>query len=233
MAYQRTPYVESKRAEARQRLVQAAVALIERGGWREVQMSAVAAEAGLSTGAVYLHFPSKTDLLAEVYRTQAGTELHVLTLIAGQPVPAADRLRAGINAFAQRALKNPRLAYAIALEPTDIDVEEVRLQFHREFGVQFRRILDSGVAAGEFTIADTRVAAACIFGGIVESLMGPLGATALAGGKAASAKRQPDATALVDGVVAFCFHGLGKPVPRKPAVASKRRAAGRAGRAKG
>jgi AcrR family transcriptional regulator len=64
MAYQRTPYVESKRAEARQRLVQAAVALMERGGWREVQMSAVAAEAGLSTGAVYLHFPSKIDLLA-------------------------------------------------------------------------------------------------------------------------------------------------------------------------
>ncbi|HEY6355019.1 MAG TPA: TetR/AcrR family transcriptional regulator [Burkholderiaceae bacterium] len=222
MAYQRTPYVESKRAEARQRLVQAAVALIERGGWREVQMSAVAAEAGLSTGAVYLHFPSKTDLLAEVYRTQVGTELHVLTQIAEQPVPAADRLRAGINAFAQRAMKSPRLAYALALEPTDIEVEEVRLDFHREFGVQFRRILDSGVAAGEFTIADTRVAAACIFGGIVESLMGPLGATAIIGGKAARAKRPPDATALVDGVLAFCFHGLGKPAPRGVASASKR-----------
>src|SRR5262245_47838577 len=142
MAYQRTPYVESKRAEARQRLVEAAVALIERGGWREVQMSAVAAEAGLSTGAVYLHFPSKTDLLSEVYRTQVGTELHVLALIAEQSVPATDRLRAGINAFAQRALKNPRLAYALALEPTDIEVEEVRLQFHTEFGQLFRRILD-------------------------------------------------------------------------------------------
>jgi len=232
MAYQRTPYVESKRAEARQRLVQAAVALIERGGWREVQMSSVAAEAGLSTGAVYLHFPSKTDLLAEVYRTQAGTELHVLTLIAEQPVPAADRLRAGINAFAQRALKNPRLAYAIALEPTDIEVEEVRLHFHREFGVQFRRILDSGVAAGEFTISDTRVAAACIFGGIVESLMGPLGATALASGKAAHAKRPPDATALVDGVLAFCFHGLGKPVPRPRTSTSSRRTGKRMGRSR-
>jgi hypothetical protein len=78
------------------------------------------------------------------------------------------------------------------------------------------------------------VAAACIFGGIVESLMGPLGATALAGGKAAaSTKRQPDATALVEGVVAFCFHGLGKPVPRRPTAAPKRQAASRAGRAKG
>src|SRR5262245_36640281 len=211
MPYQRTPYVESKRAEARQRLVQAAVALMERGGWREVQMSAVAAEAGLSTGAVYLHFPSKTDLLAEVYRTQAGAELHVLTLIAGQAVSATERLRAGINAFAQRALRNPRLAYALVLEPTEADVEEVRLRFHAEFALQFRRILDDGVAAGEFSIADTGVAAACIFGSIVESLMSPLGAVARGTGKAVRNRRSDEPAALVDGVVAFCFHGLGMP----------------------
>ena len=222
MAYQRTPYVESKRAEARQRLVQAAVALMERGGWREVQMSAVAAEAGLSTGAVYLHFPSKIDLLAEVYRTQAGTELHVLTMIAGQAVSAAERLRAGIHAFAQRALRNPRLAYALVLEPTEAEVEEVRLRFHAEFALQFRRILDDGVAAGEFRVADTDVAAACIFGSIIESLMSPLGAAARGTGKAARARRTDPSLALVDGVVAFCFHGLG--IPARAAAKPPRRA---------
>src|SRR5262245_28995398 len=225
MAYQRTPYVESKRAEARQRLVEAAVALIERGGWREVQMSAVAAEAGLSTGAVYLHFPSKTDLLAELYRTQAGTELHVLTLIADQTVSAAEQLRAGINAFAQRALKNPRLAYSMVVEPTEAEVEEVRLHFHAKFVQQFQRILDAGVASGEFKVADTRIAAACIFGGIVESLMSPLGAVANATARTTAGRRRPDSAALVDSVVSFCFHGLGVPSPRAGATASSRRAA--------
>jgi AcrR family transcriptional regulator len=233
MAYHRTPYVESKRAEARQRLVQAAISLMERGGWREVQMSAVAAEAGLSTGAVYLHFPSKTDLLAEVYRTQAGNELHVLTLLAEQPVSAADRLRAGIHAFAQRAMKKPRLAYAIALEPTDIEVEEVRLHFHAEFAVQFRRILDSGVAAGEFEVADTQVAAACIFGGIVESMMSLLGAATTATGRPAHVKSPRQAAALIDDVVAFCFHGLGMPPARPRSKTPVRRAsASRMARAK-
>jgi len=74
VAYKRTPYVENKRAEARERLVMAALSLLAQGGWRQVQMSAVAESAGLSTGAVYLHFPSKTELLAEAYRTQAGNE---------------------------------------------------------------------------------------------------------------------------------------------------------------
>jgi AcrR family transcriptional regulator len=75
MTYQTTPYVESKRAEARDRLLQAARTLLEEGGWRDVQVSAVAAAAGLSTGAVYLHFPSKKHLLVEVYRSHASAEL--------------------------------------------------------------------------------------------------------------------------------------------------------------
>jgi AcrR family transcriptional regulator len=222
MAYQRTPYVESKRAEARERLVLAAVGLVERGGWREVQMSVLAGEAGLSTGAVYLHFASKTDLLAEVYRRQAGTELHVFKLIAEQPVPAADRLRAGIHAFAQRALKKPRLAYALAIEPTEIEVEEVRLQFHTAFIAQLKRILDDGAAAGEFALDDTEVAATCIFGGMVESLMNPPG-IAVRGSPQAAPQRSRQA-AWVDGVVEFCLRGVGRPAAPRHAAAPKARA---------
>jgi AcrR family transcriptional regulator len=219
MAYQRTPYVESKRAEARQRLVEAAVGLVEQGGWREVQMSAVAAAAGLSTGAVYLHFPSKTQLLIEVYQVQAGAELRVVSGIVAQPVPATERLEAAVNAFAQRAMSNRRLAYAMVLEPTENEVEEERLRFHAEFIAQFRRILDDGVAHGEFVIADTQVAAACIFGGITESLMNPLGTVARAAAAKSAAARSRDAAELVSGVMAFCFHGVGKPAParRQPA----------------
>jgi AcrR family transcriptional regulator len=225
MAYQRTAYVESKRVEARERLVRAAVALVERGGWREVQMSVLAGEAGLSTGAVYLHFTSKTDLLAEVYRTQAGTELHVFKLIAEQPVAAADRLRAGIHAFAQRALKKPRLAYALALEPTEIEVEEVRLQFHAAFIAQVKRILDDGVAAGEFALNDTQVAATCVFGGMVESLMNP--PVIAARGNASLAPQRSRQAAWVDGVVDFCLRGVGQPARRAAARPRATKARGR------
>ena len=209
MGYQRTPYVESKRAEARQRLGQAALDLVAQGGWREVQMSTVAAAAGLSTGALYLHFPSKPKLLCEVYRVQAGAELQVVADIAAREAPAAERMAAAISAFAQRAMSNRRLAYAMVLEPTENEVEEERLRFHAAFIEQFRRIVDDGVAAGQFSVADSRVAAACVFGGITESLMGPL---AIAAPPAAGARRRSraDADALVAQVIAFCAHGLGQ-----------------------
>lgn len=222
MAYQRTPYVESKRAEARDRCLQAALAMLARGGWREVQMSAVAQEAGLSTGALYLHFPSKTQLLVALYQHQAGNELAVTAAIAAQPLPARERLAKAIGAFAQRAISGGRLAYAMVLEPVDAEVEEVRLRFHADFIEQFRRILDDGNAAGEFQVGSPRVAAACVFGAITESLMQPLGLTLQTPGPRGKAARH-DVAALVEPLLAFCFHGLGSAAPAAKRAPARRR----------
>jgi AcrR family transcriptional regulator len=217
MAYQRTPYVESKRAEARDRFVEAGLTLLSQGGWRDVQMSAVAALAGLSTGALYLHFPSKTQLLLELYRAQAGKELAVTTAIAAQPGTARERLAAAIGSFAQRALNGGRLSYALVLEPTDNEVEQLRLQFHAEFIALFQKILDEGRAGGELRVADTRVAAACVFGSITESLLHPLGMAAQAARAPGDARRgrKVDASALIGPLVDFCFHGAGCAPPAR------------------
>jgi AcrR family transcriptional regulator len=212
MAYQRTPYVESKRAQARERLVAAALDLLKAGGWREVQMSAVAAAAGLSTGAVYLHFPSKAQLLSEVYRTQAAAELRILAGIAEQDAPAAERVAAALRAFAQRALANRHLGYAMVLEPAEIEVEEERLHFHKQYIATFGGMVEAGRQAGEFDVPDAQVAAACIFGAAVESLIGPLAA--------ATHHRAPtreETQRLVESLVDFCLKGVRGAPPRRAA----------------
>ena len=222
MAYQRTPYVESKRAEARERSLQAALALLGEGGWRSVQMSAVAAHAGLSTGALYLHFPSKTHLLTELYRAQASKELAVTAEIAARAGSAAERLAGAIRSFAERAITAGRMGYAMVLEPTDLEVEEVRLASHAQFIAQFRQVLDEGCEAGEFQIGNTQVAAACVFGSITESLMHPLGLTAQERTGARRGKRS-DAAALVDSLIEFCLRGVIAPAESKATVKAKAR----------
>ena len=90
--YRPTERTEARRAAARERIVRAAHALIARGGYREAQVAAVAAGAGVATGSVYSHFPSKADLFAEVFRRASQREVDAR---APPPRRPAARRRSG------------------------------------------------------------------------------------------------------------------------------------------
>ena len=63
----------SLRADAagnRARIIRAAREMIASGG--EVRLNAIAKEAGVGQGTLYRHFPTREDLLAEVYREDVG-----------------------------------------------------------------------------------------------------------------------------------------------------------------
>src|SRR5689334_24845255 len=106
MPYRPTERTEARRAAGREAIVAAARELIARGGYREAQVAAVAARAGVATGTVYRHFPSKADLFAEVFRQVSAREVEAARTAASDAAAgtAAARLAAAIEAFARRAL---------------------------------------------------------------------------------------------------------------------------------
>jgi AcrR family transcriptional regulator len=57
----------------------------------------VARRAGVATGSVYRHFPSKADLFAEVFRRAAQREVDVLRGMADRNEPVANRLAAWVE----------------------------------------------------------------------------------------------------------------------------------------
>ena len=61
----------------RERLVDAARALLEEGGYAATSVLAVADRAGVSAGALYRHFPSKAELFVEVLRANAKIDQEV------------------------------------------------------------------------------------------------------------------------------------------------------------
>src|SRR5918999_424129 len=104
MAYRRTAATEARLAEARERIVAGALAQVADGGYASASVQAVAARAGVATGSVYRHFPSKAELFAEVFRRASQRELDVVTEVAGAGGPTAERIAAAVEAFARRAL---------------------------------------------------------------------------------------------------------------------------------
>ena len=177
MRYKRSPLMEERLADNRQRILVSARKLVAEGGFRAAQIAAVAADAGLSTGSIYRYFQSKADLFVEVLGEAVKHEIEILRTIAKSEGTAADRLRRAVESFARRAFEGPFLAYAFIAEPAEAEVDIARIRARREFGNVFKSILKDGIASGEFPAQDGDVASACIVGAFTEALIGPIGPT--------------------------------------------------------
>src|SRR3954453_7760040 len=121
MPYRPTERTRAHAAAVRERIVAAAVEQLGAGGYASAAGVRVAERAGVATGTVYRHFPSKGDLFAEVFRRASQREVDVLAAIAAGA--AAERRAAMVEASGRRALAGPLRAYPLIAEPVDPAVE--------------------------------------------------------------------------------------------------------------
>ncbi|MEO8889359.1 MAG: TetR/AcrR family transcriptional regulator [Jatrophihabitantaceae bacterium] len=198
MAYRRTPQVQARLDAQRAGIVQAAITLVGESGYGACSMSRVAEQAGIASGTVYNHFAGKSDLLAEVFRVVVGREVEAVRAATATPGRAAERVTAVIETFAGRALKSPRLAYALLAEPVDAKVDKLRLVFRKAFTDLVATAVADGVANGELPPQNPALTASALVGAIGEVLVDPLGT----GGAA------PD---IVPTVITFALRGMGVP----------------------
>lgn len=197
MAYRRTAQVQARLDAQRDRIVAAATRQLAEHGYAGCSVAAVARAAGVASGTVYNHVAGKAELVAEVFRTVCGREVDAVRS-AVRPAPtAAARITALVETFALRALKSPRLAYALLVEPVDPIVDELRLQFRVAFRDIAAAAIDTGVAVGELPPQDATVVAAALVGAIGEALVGPL-------------STRPD-PATVPTLVSFALRSIGVP----------------------
>jgi len=208
MAYRRSAAVQQRLDNARATIVDAAHALVAEHGYAGCAVAAVADRAGVATGTVYRHFPTKGALVTEVFRAASGREVAAVRAAAARPGSAADRAVAGVRTFANRALRAPRLAYALLAEPVDPEVDAERLVFRRAYQTIFTSVVKDGIAAGELPDQDAEVSAAGVVGAIAETLVVPL----------AAGQRVEQARHTVDELARFVVRALGRleAAPRLP-----------------
>jgi AcrR family transcriptional regulator len=201
MAYRSTERTEARRAEVRARIVAAALELIAEGGYVNASVASVAERAGVAVGTVYRHFPSKSELFAEVFREASQREVDAMRAgaAATEGGSAADRVAMGTETFARRALAGRRLAWALLAEPVDPAVEAERLHFRHSYRDVIAEIVADGVETGELPEQEPEATAAALVGAIGEAMIGPLSPTANGG--------DPEAT--IAALISFCIRAIG------------------------
>jgi AcrR family transcriptional regulator len=160
----------------RERLLTAARELIEEGGYGAASVIAIAERAGLAAGTLYRHFVSKEDLFVEVFRAVCAREERAMRIAAetSDAATAAQRLEIVLATFARRALRNPRLAWALIAEPVDPRVDAERVAYRARYAELIAAGLRAGIAAGELPAQNVDLTAAALVGGCGEALVGPL-----------------------------------------------------------
>jgi AcrR family transcriptional regulator len=174
--YRRTPQVQARLDAQRSAIVAAAAELLAEQGYAACSVAAVAARADVAAGTVYRHFDGKAELVAEVFRIVVGREVDaVRAAVRGADSPV-DQLSSLVETFAGRAMKSPRLAFALLAEPVDPVVDALRLEFRTAFRAVIAEVVAGGVTRGQLPPQNAAVVAAALVGAIGEALVAPLAA---------------------------------------------------------
>jgi AcrR family transcriptional regulator len=223
LPYRSTERTEARLAEARARITHAARELIAEGGYVAAQVAPVAERAGVAVGTVYRHFPSKSDLFAEVFREASQHEVDAMrAAMEKNRGPAPERIAAGVEVFARRALRGRRLAWALLAEPVDPAVEAERLEFRHSYRDLMAEVIREGIDAGDLPAQDADTTAAALIGGIAETMLGPLSPTHTYNGSfqhktgrssrsaLALRPRTTDPDVLIASLITFCTRAIGE-----------------------
>ena len=173
MAYRATANTESRKAQVHENILKAAKALVSENGFRTLSVQAVAERAGIATGTLYRYFDSKTALCVALFERATQREIAQVTAASEIAGSCADRLQHALTIFAERAMQNPTLAYALIAEPVDPELDQARLDYRRQWADTFSALIRTGIRKQEFISQPEQLCAAAMVGAMAEALITP------------------------------------------------------------
>ena len=161
---------QARSRERRQRILDAAMAVFSRKGYRDTVVDEIAAEAETSKGGVYFHFPNKQAIFLTLLERMGNLLIRrVEEAMAAAPNPVARgdaALLTVLRTFAShRALARLFLVEAMG---AGREFNSAMLELHRRFAALITRHLDDAVVQGVIPPIDTDVAGIAWFGALNE-----------------------------------------------------------------
>lgn len=201
MAYRRTEAVEQRLASTREDILRAARAVVAEEGFGGATQAKVAARAGVATGTLYKHFPSKDALTVALYQKLGGHEMGLTQEAATHQGPATDVFKAAIATFVTRSFAAPGVARAMMAEPVGEALARERLKARERHAAIYQHIIQRGMAEGAFPAQDAALAAECTAGAVVAILAERL----------THAPETQNVPALIAGLQTYCLAAIKGP----------------------
>lgn len=154
----------------RERILEAALSVFSRRGYRDASMDDIAGESDTSKGGVYFHFPNKQSIfLALLERMAALLMTRAEAAIAAQADPL-DQIDAALQVVLETFASHRSLGRLFLVDALGggREFNAKLMEVHRAFADLIARYLDEGVRKGVIAPVDTRIAGMAWFGAINE-----------------------------------------------------------------
>jgi len=150
---------EKQRQEREELILQAAEEVLAEKGYYETSVDEIASRVGIAKGTVYLHFPSKEDLVIAILERNAQRLLELVETAVALAPTNREKLEAIMRVF-YSGFFDPRTSYLMRLPYTVVNSSDLRRVFVEKKGcmhdkwerldILIESILEDGKAAGEF-----------------------------------------------------------------------------------
>jgi AcrR family transcriptional regulator len=151
--------------EGYRRMFLAAIAAFSERGFHGTSTRDIAARAGMSPAALYVHFGSKEEVLYRIAVSAVGLTQEVMTTADTNAAGSAtDRLHAVVRAITAWHAHHAAAA-RVVLYQLDALTPEHRTEvmgLERTVDQIIRRIVDDGIASGEFSMGDSGTAGTAV-----------------------------------------------------------------------
>lgn len=154
----------------REKILKAAESIFAEKGFHETAMDEVVAEAKLSKGGVYFHFPSKEELFFALLDKLAERLQSDVARAIAQRHGALNKIQGALEAVLKTLGGRRRLAQILLRQGYGLGphFERKRLEIYTRFAQVIKRHLDEAVAEGSIAAIDTELTAYTWLGAINE-----------------------------------------------------------------
>ncbi|MFE6227398.1 MULTISPECIES: TetR/AcrR family transcriptional regulator [unclassified Streptomyces] len=142
--------------EAARRLLVAAVEAFAERGYHATTTRDIAGRAGMSPAALYIHYKTKEELLHRISRIGHDRALEILRAAELRDGAPSERLADAVRSFVRWHAERHTTARVVQYELDALGPEHRAeiVELRRETEGTVRRIIEEGVAADEFDVAD-------------------------------------------------------------------------------
>lgn len=149
-----------------ERIRHAGATLFHEKGFHGASMQDLATAVGITKSSLYHHYPSKQALLAEIIEVTMSRVIPLVREIAEADLPAAGRLHRALVLHTEESIQERDYVACFSEESRYLSPEFMATHQEKRdrYEALFQKLIEDGIANGEFLAQDPALAAMAILG---------------------------------------------------------------------